>query len=142
MGTETIEMTNSELKYPILLIRENDNNLYGTTSGLGLISKGGESFYKKPIKLIDREGYVFKIKTIISKENARLIDSIRFFQPMQQLTFEFEPLEQQNLTELKSNIIGHIKNKPSHWLSLETIEMIEEWVNEKESIVDLIKMFK
>ncbi len=134
-------MTNSEIKYPILLIRENDNNLYGTSSRLGLISKGGESFYKKPIKFIDRDGFVFNIKSITSKSSARLIDSVRYFQPMKQLIFELEESGRQNLADFKSEILKHIKIKPKHWLSLGTIEMIEEWVNEKQSIADLIKMF-
>lgn len=135
-------MANSEIKYPILLIRENDNNLYGTCSGLGLISKGGESFYKKPIRFIDRDGFVFSIKSIVGKSSARLIDSIRYFQPMQQLTFEIKQTGRKSLSELKSEIMNHVKIKPKHWLSLGTVEMIEEWVNEKETISDLIKMFK
>ncbi|MEO1032133.1 MAG: hypothetical protein AAFX55_12045 [Bacteroidota bacterium] len=135
-------MTDSEIKYPILLLRENDNNLYGLSNGLGLISKGGESFYKRPIKLIDRDGLEFKLKSISGKHKARLIDSMRYFQPMEQLTFEFEQTGQLNLSELKFQILRHISAKPKHWISLGTPEMIEEWMNKKESIADLIKMFK
>lgn len=135
-------MTNSDINYPILLYRECDNKLYGIRSGLGLISKGGESFYKKPIHFIDRDGFVININAIAGKSRARLIDSIRYFQPMLQLSFEFEQSGRKSLSELKIEIINHVKIKPKHWLSLGTIEMIEDWVNEKESISDLIMMFK
>ena len=40
-------MTNVDFKYPILLISENDKFLYGMNSNLGIVSKGGESFYNK-----------------------------------------------------------------------------------------------
>ena len=110
--------------------------------GLGLISKGGDSFYKKPIKIIDRDGFVFNLKSISSKRKAGFMDSLRYFQPMQQLTFELEQSSRLNLSELKSDILKHVKMKPKKWLSLGTIEMIEEWIFEKKSIADLIKMFK
>jgi len=133
---------NSEIEYPILLIRKNDSNLYGMNNGLGLISKGGESFYKKSIQIVDQRGFVFDINGIIRHDKARLIDSIRYFQPMQQLTFELEQIGQKNLDELKSEIMEHVKLKPKHWLSLGTTDMIEEWVNEKKTIADLIRMFR
>lgn len=135
-------MINADIKYPILLIRVNDNNLYVMSNGLGLISKGGETFYKKNLKLIDRDGFMFNLKSIIDRSSARLIDSIRYFQPMQQLSFELEQKGKLSLNELKIEIMEHIKKKPKHWLSLGTIEMIEEWTNEKETIAELIKMFK
>lgn len=133
---------NSEIEYPILLKRKNDNNLYGINTGLGLISKGGESFYKKSIQIVDQRGFVFNIKSIIGHNRARLIDSIRYFQPMEQLTFKLEQTGQKNLDELKSDILEHVKLNPKHWLSLGTIDMIEEWVNEKKTIADLIKIFR
>ena len=131
----------SEIEYPILLISIKNNNLYGMNNGLGLISKGGESFYKKSIQIIDQRGFLYEIKGITGQNRASLIDSIRYFQPMKQLTFELEQIGQKNLDELKSIILEHIKRKPRNWLSLGTIDMIEEWVNGKKSIADLIQLF-
>lgn len=111
-------------------------------NGLGLISKEGESFYNNPIEIIDQRGFVFAIRSIKGKNSARLIDSIRYFQPMQQLHFELERTGERNLDELKSEILEHIKLKPKYWLSLGTLQMIEKWINEKQSIADLIRMFK
>ncbi len=135
-------MTNIEIKYPIILIRNKDHNLYGMDKDLGLISKGGDSFYKRPIELIDKNGFIFELKSTKNIGNAKLLDSIRFFQPMQQMKLEFIEQGQTTLVDFKKMILSHIKKKPKHWLALGTMEMIEEWVNEKNTMSELIKMFK
>ena len=135
-------MTNIEIKYPIILIRNKDYNLYGMEKDLGLISKGGESFYKRPIQLIDKDGFIFELKSRKNIGRAKLLNSIRFFQPMQQMQLEFIEKGQISLIDLKKMILSHIKTKPKHLLTLGTMEMIEEWVYEKNTISELIKMFK
>lgn len=50
----------------------------------------------------------------------------------------FEPTGKITLDELKDLILSHIGKKPSHWLPLGTTVMIEEWIEEKQSIPELI----
>ena len=61
---------------------------------------------------------------------------------MQQMKLEFIEQGQTTLVDFKKMILSHIKKKPKHWLALGTMEMIEEWVNEKNTMSELIKMFK
>lgn len=136
------KVTNIEFKYPVLLIKDSDNNLYGTTKGIGLISRGGDSFYEQPIRMIDSAGHVFNLNKSKNIGRAKFFDSLRYFQPMQQMHLEFYQEGQISLTELKNYILKHIKMKPKHWSSLGTINMIEKWVNEKDSISELILIFK
>lgn len=135
-------MIESDIKYPILLIRNGDKNLYGMNKGLGLVSRGGDKFYEGSIQIIDKEGNVFKLKSILNINKAKLKDSIRHLQPMKLLSFDFEKAGQINLDELKSEIKEHIKQSPKHWLSLGTVETIEELINEKKTFSQLINLFR
>lgn len=135
-------MTNIILNYPILLIRKNDKNLYGMEKDLGLISKGGDSFYKRPIKLIDKYGNMYKLDSAENNGEARLIDSIRYFQKMHQMKLEFHKENQLSLEEFKVLILNYIGNLPKHWNSLGTKYEIGEWVKKKTSISDIINMFR
>jgi hypothetical protein len=135
-------MNNLKIVYPIMIIKENDSNLYALSKDLGLISKGGESFYKGKIKIIDKLGKLHELLSVKKTVKAKFIDSVRYFQPMHQMNLELNQIGQLTLNELKEIIIDHIRIKPKHWQLLGTIEMITEQVKETKEIPELIEMFK
>ncbi len=134
-------MINIKVKYPVILFRNNDKNLYRVDRDLGLISKGGDNFYKKKIKMVDRNGRTFELVKATNVGKAKLIDSLKYFQPMQQMNLEFQEGDSLTLEEVKSEIREHIKQNPKKWLSLGTIDMIEDWIDQKKSHEELYKMF-
>ena len=134
-------MINIEVKYPVILFRNNDKNLYWVNRDLGLISKGGDNFYKKKIKMVDRNGQTFELVKATNGGKAKFIDSLKYFQPMQQMNLKFQEGNSLTLEEVKSEILEHIKQNPRKWLSLGTIDMIEDWIDQKKSHADLYKIF-
>lgn len=134
-------MINIEVKYPVILFRNNDKNIYRVNRDLGLISKGGDNFYKKKVKMVDRNGQTFELVKATNGGKAKLINSLKYFQSMQQMNLEFQEGDSLTLEEVKSLIREHIKLNPKKWLSLGTIDMIEEWIDQKKSHEELYKMF-
>lgn len=64
-------MVNVELKFPILGIKENNSNIYVFQNHIGIISKGGNNFYKK-LWICDSIGNTFLLKKSILKEKVHL----------------------------------------------------------------------
>ncbi len=134
-------MTNIELKYPAMLIRENDKNIYGFVKGLGLISKGGHTFYKRKMILIDSKGNQYNLVKASLQGRAKLIDSIKYFQPMFQMELVFEFTKTLELDDLKNMIIEHTNKNSKHWLSLDTKDEIKQSVCQKSTFKEVIKIF-
>jgi len=135
-------MTNIKIKYPLLIIREKDENLYGLKKDIGLVSKGGEDFYKQKMLIIDSQGNKFSVIKAELYGKAKLIDSLKYFQPMLQMNLILEQIDIMSLKQVKEFIIEYINRKPKRWLSMGTVEDIAESINERSSISELANMFR
>ncbi len=135
-------MTNLKIKYPLLIIREKDGNLYGLKKGIGLVSKGGEGFYKRKMIIIDSHGNKFSLIKAELFGKAKLINSLKYFQPMLQMNLTLKQIDNMPLQQVKEFIIEYINRKPKRWLSMGTVEFITESINERSSISELANMFR
>jgi hypothetical protein len=130
------------MKRPILIFKKNDKNIYAIDSMFGIVSKGGESFYKNTT-IIDSEGNLFEVIKIEVQGRASLKHCIMYFQKLLELKLTFSSNKKTiGLTELKNMIISKISKNPKKWLSMGTVEGISEHVNKSKSFSELISMFK
>ncbi len=112
-------------------------------SNLGIVSKGGESFYtKKKIWIYDSNGKQFELKKAKLNGKANWKSSLRFFQQMYEMNLQFEEKSKIELTELKEIVIEHIKKHKRHWSSIGTLDGISEMINTQRSYSDLITKLK
>mgnify|MGYP006132484649 CR=1 FL=1 len=136
-------MTNTKIKFPVLLIRENDKFLYGIKTDLGIISKGGETFYKKKrIEIYDSEGNHFELKKAELNGKANWKISLKYFQQMYEMKLLFEKKSKIELNQLKGEIINHMKKYKKHWLNIGTLDGLTKMVNNENSYSELIKKLK
>ncbi len=135
-------MTNIKIKYPLLIIREKDGNLYGLKKNIGLVSKGGQDFYERKMIIIDSNGNKLSLISAELYGKAKLMDSLKWFQPMLQMNLTLEKIDNMSLEQVKGFIIEYINRKPKRWLSMGTVEGLTESINERTSISELANMFR
>lgn len=131
---------NADFEYPILILKENDKGLYCLEKDFGLVSKGGESFYRK-LTIYDKSGrglYLSKYETF---EKADFLSSIKYFQQMYQITSSYVPIDDISLDEIKQKLIRHIEVNKKYWLKLDNFEDIKEVILGMESFEKLYKIF-
>jgi len=134
-------MINVHLNYPVFLFKKGNQNLYATNKKLGLFSKGGGKFYKN-LDVIDSKGYVYHLSNSSIKGKASILDSLRHLQPMYEMDLQFEKIDEIKLKDLKVKAMNQVKLKPKFWLPVDTIEGIQEMVDNAKTYKELILIFK
>lgn len=134
-------MINVEMEFPILGLREDDANVYVFSSHIGIISKGGHTFYKK-LRIVDSRGNAFLLSHSVLKGKAPIKYSFRYFQQMYEMDLTFEKEDKVTLDELKQRIFAHISKYKQKWVTLGTVELVQEKMNECTSYKQLIELFK
>ena len=134
-------MKSKNHKYPLLIFKKQDKNIYATKKDFGIVSKGGEKFYKD-ITIIDSTGDAYELEKATIKGKAKWYVSLRYFQPMWELDFVLRKESTYNLSDVKKQIIDHIRKNPKHWLTLDGVERIEEKMEEARTFEDLIMIFR
>ena len=130
------------MKFPVVIIKKGESPIYFLTKGnFGLISRGGERFYKHGI-IYDSEGNVFSITAIESIQKAPLLKSIKYVQPMYQVQVHCEKLNSISLEEFKELITGHIGSHRKYWLSKDSFEDLRNSIKEKNDFYEIIIFLK
>lgn len=134
-------MTNLPIAFPAIGFKDRDAGLYVFDQHIGIISKGGERFYKN-LTLVDNQGQKYRLLGAKVKGKAGWRHSLKYMQPMFEMDLTFEEIDFQTLAELKSDIMSHVSQHPKRWLSLDTVEGIQEMVDRSDSFEGLINLFK
>ncbi|MBN9384683.1 MAG: hypothetical protein J0H74_28270 [Chitinophagaceae bacterium] len=93
------------MSFPIVIVKSNEAPLYYSNGDVfGLVSKGGESFYKKGT-IYDSDGSKYEISGIETIEKAPLLKSIRYFQRMYMVKPQYSFISGITLVEFKQLII-------------------------------------
>lgn len=130
------------MQFPILILKNSDAALYVFEKwNFGLVSKGGESFYKSG-KVFDSTGKTFRILRISERSKAPFIVSVKYFQPMYKVSVVTEFEETISLPKLREIILDHVNSRRRYFESLGSFEDIEQMVFQKTTFVGLISVFK
>ena len=121
---------NADFEYPILILKENDKGLYCLEKNFGLVSKGGESFYRN-LTIYDRNGKGFYLSKYQTIEKADFLSSIKYFQQMYRITSSFEMIDVISLEALKEKLVNHIEANRKFWLKLDNFEDIRRNIFDK-----------
>ena len=133
---------NYNYKYPLLFFKKNNNHLSAMKQKrFGLVSSGAGDFYKK-LLVIDSDGQSILITKIIGKKTASFIYCIIYFQKMLEIEYEYEIGEKYSLEEVKIKVMEYVRKRPKYWLSLDTIDGINQRVNAATSFSDLFLIFR
>ena len=127
------------MKFPIILIKKGEAPLYFfNESDFGLVSKGGDTFYKSGI-VYDSDGGRFLINGIRSIQRAPFLKSIKYFQPMYKVDVKYDnPSGNIDLPDFKQIMIDHIKSHKKYWMSKDTFESLKSSILDKSSFSDII----
>ncbi len=129
------------MKFPLIGIKKNDYNIYIFSSHIGIISKGGDVFYKD-LWICDSEGNSFFLKESYVKGKAPFKYSLMYFQQMYEMSLTFEKSEFLTLENFKKKIIQHILKNRRKWILLSgSIEDVCKEINESNSYKEIMKIF-
>ena len=133
---------NKLTKYPLLVLKKGDNNIYAFKSDFGIVSKGGEKFYKN-LTIINSNGEVYHSIDARVLGNAKIFYYLKYFQKMYQVEVIYDKkIDYITLEDLKIKIIQFIKKSPKKWLALDTIEEIQKMIEKTNSYKELILIFE
>ncbi len=133
---------NDAMRFPIVIIKPNEAPIYYLNKGeFGLVSKKGESFYKKGT-IYDSEGNKYIINGIGPISKAPFLRSLKNFQQMYEVEVNYAFTGKVTLEDFKSIVISHLKTFKKYWLSRDTFEALSAPVAEKNSFVDIITFLK
>ena len=128
------------MKFPIIIIKNKEAPLYffNNESEFGLVSKGGEKFYKNGTAY-DSEGERFLMKGISSIQRASFLKSIKYFQPMYIADVKYDKISENiSLSDFKQLIIDHIYSHKKYWLARDTADSLKNAILIKNSFSDII----
>jgi hypothetical protein len=134
-------MINVQLNLPAIGFKDNDKNIYVFDKTIGIISKGGQNFYKN-LTIIDSKGSCYRLSNAKIKGNANFILSLRYFQPMKEMSLEFDKQDSFNLSSLQDKIFAHVSSNAKHWLVLDTLQGIKSQIYSAQSFEELIMIFR
>lgn len=134
-------MINVKVVFPILGLKEGDANVYVFSNHIGIISRGGDKFYKK-LWIVDSNGNTFLLVRSILKGKAPVKYSFRYFQQMYEMDLTFEEKDKITLDELKHKVFQHISKYKQKWVTLGTVELVQKKMKKCISYSQLIEMFK
>lgn len=131
------------MKFPIIIIKDKEAPIYFfNESEFGLVSEGGETFYKKGSGY-DSEGSKYLIYGIKSIQKAPILTSIRYFQPMYKVDVQYERiLENINLSDFKQIIVDHIHSHKKYWLSRDEFDSLKSSILSKNNFFNIIAFLK
>jgi hypothetical protein len=130
------------MKFPILIIKQKDPSIYCfEETQFGLISKGGEKFYKEGV-IIDSEGKVYNIKKSNEIHKASFLQSLKYFQPMYKLTINTEEFRTITINEFKLIVIEHINKHKNYWEKKDLIVDLEKSINDISEYKKIIEFLK
>ena len=130
------------MKFPVIIIKEKESPIcFFDKEEFGLISKGGEAFYKNST-IYDSEGNVFLVKGVENIRKAPVLKSIRYFQSMFLLTLKTEIKEKISIEKLKQIVSEHISQHSKYWEKKDTIESIKAEILSKNQFDQIIKSLK
>ncbi len=130
------------MKFPIIVLKENEAPVYFfDNSNFGLVSKGGESFYKNGV-IYDSEGSSFLISGIDSVNKATLLKSVIYFQQMYIAKVKFTPTGNLTISEVKEIILNHIQTFPKYWIQKDLIDSLSASILNKSDFSELYRYIK
>ena len=130
------------MNFPIVVIKEGESPIYFFRGNdFGLVSKGGESFYKKG-EAFDSDGKKYLIRGINSIDNASILISMRYFQPMKVVNMNLEAIDVVSLSKFKQIINDHIQLHKKYWVKKDLIYNLERTIMEKDSFAGIIKILR
>lgn len=130
-----------DYNYPLIVFKDGDKNIYATKNHFGIVSKGGEKFYRD-LTFVDSKGHVFKLKRAKVEDQASLGVSLKYFQRMWKMELDFEDAGVISIDELKAKIMHHVSQNPKHWLVLDTLDGIKKRVDGTNNFKELILIFR
>lgn len=137
-----IGINKNNMKYPILIFKKNDNNIYALKSRFEIASVGGDEFYKN-LTVINVEGEIRYSKSVKVIGRAQLKYCLLYFQKMIEVKVSYkDEIDFISLDDLKIKIFNHIKKKPKKWLTLDTLEGIKELIDKAKSYEELFLIFR
>ena len=108
----------------------------------GLVSKGGEAFYKKGL-VYDSDGSKYLINGIKSIQKTPILTTIKYFQPMYKVEVKCEKiLDNISLSDFKQIIIDHIHSHKKYWLSRDTFAGLRNSILAKNNFFEIITFLK
>lgn len=129
------------MKYPLLILKKGDDNIYALKKMFGIVSVGGENFYKN-ITVIDSDGNRFEVVKVEIEGVAKFKYCLMYFQKMLNLNITFkQDIGRIELNELKEMLKDKISKKPKKWLNIGTVNRIHDFIDKKENFKELISMF-
>lgn len=130
------------MKFPIVLIKPKEAPIYYFESNkFGLISKGGESFYKNGV-IYDSEGMKFIVKGIDSVRKAPFNLSLKYFQKMFIVDVKMINDQRIELDQFKQIISNHFRTHSKYWIKRDLIESLEALLNKKISFEEIIRFIE
>lgn len=130
------------MNYPVLILKKSDSNIYALNKMFGIVSVGGESFYKNTT-VIDSSGSLLEVEKVEIEKRASLKYCLMYFQKMLKLKITFSSNKKRlELNELKIIIIDKITKNPKKWLSMGSVEEITKHINNTNNFSELILMFR
>lgn len=123
-----------DINFPAICYKKDQKTLYYIEeSDFGIVSKGGESFYKN-LTLIDSNGNQFKVLSYKIIENAGFLKNLMMLQILQKLEVKIEYIEQLSLEQIKNKIREYLKSD-KYFLGEKT-----DYLNHKNPMDALIKI--
>lgn len=130
------------MKYPVVIVKPNEAPLYFFKEGyLGLVSKGGESFYRNGT-LYDSAGCIFTVNGIESIKKAPFLKSLKYFQQMYVVKIKLTLKEKVSLIQFKDLFIKHLNYFSSYWIKRDVISSLEKSILIKEEFSDIITLLE
>jgi hypothetical protein len=130
------------MQFPVLIIKPNDPSLYYFEKDtLGLVSKKGESFYRKGY-LYDSAGNRYEIVGYSDVRKAPLIKSLKYLQPMSLITVNANLLDSVTLDEFKQTITDHVLKYQNYWDKKDTLSDVVSNCMNKNSFQEIMSYLR
>lgn len=130
------------MEFPVVILKSKEAPLYYfEKDDFGLVSSGGESFYRNGI-IYDSSGSIFQIQGIDGIRVAPIFKSLKYFQKMFIVSVKYEKVDKIALNDFKKIFISHIRSFDRYWVKRDLIESLESSIMQKMSFVELLKFIK
>lgn len=130
------------MQFPVLIVKQRDPSLYYFEENtLGLVSKNGESFYKKG-ELYDALGNKYEIQGYENLRNASLVKSIKYMQQMYVVDLKLHLIGNLTLDEFKEFVKSHIDRNQNYWIKRDVIPDLQAGCMKKDNFGELMKYLK
>ena len=136
-------MTNLNLKYPVIVFDKHNDSMSSISSykkRFFITTREMIGFYTN-IEVIDSLGNKYEIKKAEFEKN--IIFSLLYLKMLVKVKpILKKPLSKISLDDLKVKAMNQVKLKPKFWLPVDTIEGIQEMVDNAKTYKELILIFK